>query len=523
MSDISYWAKAANADLGQCIVSSRELGDITCVRFARFMTLPEPGTVYVGTGQEVHSILIGGKSCIGTTFFVSDASPGLLRAAKDAGINLIVSHLDTIALHNSISELAMKYLGWSQRITGNCNIQDLVDTAYDIARMPLFLINAGRRVIYYGGIGYVRNNFTHEMLQTGLLSEESMRYLTDGSVQEGAVSPMLMYRAFDDGGGCWIHQVLKDESIISSMLLFVPAGREDFDSETLLKTVRNTLGRIVSDTGEYWAGAGFKALLDDIISQKIKDEREINHRFAMISRMPKKFCNFIIIGFEGNCLPNPPTHLLTQLEEIFPESNTAVYDDSIVLMLSRPGREFQPAPLFDRERFDALLAKYEACAAISNATSHREMLHINYLITKSILRLGRALRSAATSRIFFHEEYVEYYMIDLCCKSFTDLLLQDTIVYLTHPAAIRLARYDKEHDTDLLDIMYHYCVVSGNTAQTAKKTYMHRNTAATRIAKIRELTQADIDDPRIRQRMIISYKIIKYCEKYAYIDLFSRK
>ena len=68
MSDISFWAKAAKANLDECVVSSREIGDVTSVRFARFMALPEPGTVYIATGDEMHSILTGGKSCLGATF-----------------------------------------------------------------------------------------------------------------------------------------------------------------------------------------------------------------------------------------------------------------------------------------------------------------------------------------------------------------------------------------------------------------------------------------------------------------------
>ena len=86
-------------------------------------------------------------------------------------------------------------------------------------------------------------------------------------------------------------------------------------------------------------------------------------------------------------LPVSPTSLLAQLEAIFPESNAALYDGGIVLLLSRPGRDFQPAPIFDREQLRDLLTRYDAFAAISNATSRRAMLRTNYLLTKSVLQL----------------------------------------------------------------------------------------------------------------------------------------
>jgi hypothetical protein len=118
---------------------------------------------------------------------------------------------------------------------------------------------------------------------------------------------------------------------------------------------------------------------------------------------------------------------------VFPDSNAAVYDDFVVLMISRPDRVFQPTPIFDNERFTELLVRYNAYASISNATSRRSMLRTNYLISKSILQLGRALSLNQKQRFFFFEDYAEYFMIDLCINSFSELLGHDDIIYLTHP------------------------------------------------------------------------------------------
>ena len=110
-------------------------------------------------------------------------------------------------------------------------------------------------------------------------------------------------------------------------------------------------------------------------------------------------------------------------------------------------------------------------------------------------------------------------MIDLCLNSFSELLGHNDIIYLTHPDAVNLARYDHRHHTDLLDVLYYYCLCGENIVKTAQTAYMHRNTVTAKISKIRQLIQADLSDGQIRQRMIFSCKILRYYEKYVKIDI----
>ena len=168
------------------------------------------------------------------------------------------------------------------------------------------------------------------------------------------------------------------------------------------------------------------------------------------------------------------------------------------------------------------MARYDAYAAISNATSRRAMLRTNYILTKSVLHLGRALRSSTTQRVFFFEDYAEYVMIDLCINSFSALLGHDDIIYLTHPDAVKLYRYDLRHHTNLLDVLYYYCLNNCSISQAAKAAYMHRNTFSAHLAKLQELIRADLDNGEIQQRMVFSYKILRYYDRYAKINLGKR-
>lgn len=120
------------------------------------------------------------------------------------------------------------------------------------------------------------------------------------------------------------------------------------------------------------------------------------------------------------------------------------------------------------------------------------------------------------------EDYAEYIAIDLCINSFSALLGHDDIIYLTHPDAVKLYRYDLAHKSNLLDVLYYYCLNNCSVSQAARAAYMHRNTFSARLAKLQELSKADLTNGEIQQRMVFSCKILRYYDRYAKINLGKR-
>ena len=267
----------------------------------------------------------------------------------------------------------------------------------------------------------------------------------------------------------------------------------------------------------------FHSLLEDIVEKRLTGEAEIERRLHSLSRVPERFCRFVVLEFDG--LEEGvafPEELFDQLEEVFPGSNMTEFQGKVAVLFSSLERINQPTEVLDTVRFQELLEEWNAVAAISNATSQHYRLHTCYFLAQQTLKLGRALRPQPKHRIFSFEDYAEYFMIDLCFNSFSEMLGHHDIIYLAHPDAILIARHDRKYGTNLLDVLYYYCLSSENIAKTAQLAYMHRNTATTRMAKIRELIHADLSDGQTRQRMIFSCKILRYYEKYVQVDMEER-
>lgn len=348
--------------------------------------------------------------------------------------------------------------------------------------------------------------------------------LRDILISPGAPS-RIIFNELNPGYITWVYKVTKQGAAISYMIFAARESDRSFDTYTLMKLTRQSIHKLMEKNNgpTYWAGEPFKSILKDIVENKLLNNYEINRRCSMISCSSGIFCTFVIIAFQDpDTLNRFTTRILTELEELFPDNNAAIYDDCIVLLLPRTTRIFQPRPIFDTNGFSTLLQQYDAYASISNATSRRTLMRTQYIMTKKILSLGRKLFPDPHERIYYYEDFAEYFMIELSISSFRNLFGHDDIVLLIHPDAMKLVKYDKEHDTNLLEFVCHYCLCNCNINQTAKSAYMHRNTASGRLAKVHELISADLENGEVQQRMIFSYKVYLYYSRCSDMSLEKR-
>lgn len=73
---------------------------------------------------------------------------------------------------------------------------------------------------------------------------------------------------------------------------------------------------------------------------------------------------------------------------------------------------------------------------------------------------------------------------------------------------IKLIEYDKQKDTDNVQLLRAYLKNNLSITHTINEVYMHRNTFLYRIDKIREITGMDFSDPDTRLELMIAFKIM---------------
>lgn len=70
-----------------------------------------------------------------------------------------------------------------------------------------------------------------------------------------------------------------------------------------------------------------------------------------------------------------------------------------------------------------------------------------------------------------------------------------------------LEDYDRDHDGRLTETLYQDLLAGGSIKQIAAAMYTHRNTVNYRVAKIRELIGADLNDPEVRTRCRMAFYV----------------
>lgn len=207
--------------------------------------------------------------------------------------------------------------------------------------------------------------------------------------------------------------------------------------------------------------------------------------------------------------PATASHLVVQLRSWsnVPCYGIFQYKQSVIILF----QDWHDYPLSEKYSFKDnwnemlnLLKSNGARLGVSLQFGDLSKLHIGYEQAKCSLRLGRRLDPDA-----WEYHYSKYYLQDMFSCYQTKFPLEDiTVRYLS--------RLSKENDSTNYNalLLYHYLETERNISMTAKLMHMHRNSVIYRLQKIQDTLNLDLDDPDVRMRLMISFKILQMEGKF---------
>ena len=80
------------------------------------------------------------------------------------------------------------------------------------------------------------------------------------------------------------------------------------------------------------------------------------------------------------------------------------------------------------------------------------------------------------------------------------------------PGLLKLKLYDEEHSTEFFKTLYSYLVNDRNIAHTSGSLYIHRSTLLYRLEKIRKILGLNLDEHKVRFRLLLSYEILEWMQ-----------
>ena len=129
-------------------------------------------------------------------------------------------------------------------------------------------------------------------------------------------------------------------------------------------------------------------------------------------------------------------------------------------------------------------------------------LDVAYKQACAALQFGRIL--APGDDLYFYSNYYIYDMIDAYGAKFRpeDMFVQK----------LRLLDSSEEGRYNNLHLLRYYLLSERSLSVTARYLHLHRNSVIYRLGKIENILGVDLDDPEVRLRLLISFKILEYLD-----------
>jgi len=440
-----------------------------------------------------------------------------LRLPAPGNCTLVLLSCSLPALHNLLAQNVRNVETWSKK----CH--DLLERdagIHEVLRMAARLGGCGavlldRRGYVISSAGLENGSYLAQQLSClGTLPPEIIKKLFPPGIVQNDWG-----RLEADENGLTVyacrHAMVDGEAL--GMLLMEARETDGPDIQSLCACVMECLHqRLVSWNANHVDPdvKAFQRFWEDVMERRLINRMEIRSALSNMPCAVQDFLRVVVISFKNNNIHVPYNYFLSRLREFFPNANMAVYCKDIILLYSHKDRDFRPSLGGEEqiEQLTALLKRYDGFMMIGNGTHHAEAIASMYLLSKRTCELACLLRQDKTERIFFAEDYIIYSIIDLCAQRYLEAEHNEDILYLAHPAVAALTRYDRLHNTDLRDLLFHFLLYDGNVLKTASAMYMHRNTVNNKVNQIKKLTKLELDDPRLRQRLLLSCQIMRYYE-----------
>ncbi|HBI74493.1 PucR family transcriptional regulator [Muricomes intestini] len=241
-------------------------------------------------------------------------------------------------------------------------------------------------------------------------------------------------------------------------------------------------------------GSEYENLLYDMLIGA--GEKDIHGRIiAANMQFDKTMCALCVQNSRYLGQMHMRSHVSERLKKVLPGTHLVLYEECIAALVPL-GDQLQ----LEADRINQLTTfAHSAFARVGISDSFTDVLKFTKYFAQARQALSLSERIGNASSVCLYERY-----------SFFDLLHRSPHQQLgayCHPALGRLNRYDQQHETDLYHTLRVYLDQGGNLKRTAEALYIHRNSLAYCLARIREVAAVDLDDQEIRFLLAVAYRI----------------
>ncbi len=340
---------------------------------------------------------------------------------------------------------------------------------------------------------------------------EGVRVIAEETLPGGQTLTLVDNPAHDARNA--ICDILSNGRVIACLSILLDERREFSRAEqrllsVLCEVIRLDLNRHAKP--DMARSLPYESFLINLLETRSQDPDHIRILASKIALPPEGF--FTVFDFE---LPEdrfermeiPLRELMDSLETTLQESRAVNHNGRIVLLVNFGTIERYTAQ--DYGTLKELVERYGLLCGMSRPFHDLMNLHLPYQEALDAAAFGRYTAFISPTildhGINSYERCEPYILMHNAADHGVDL------TKFVHPFAIRLAEYDKAHDTEYVRTLFE-TIRSPKKPQAAEALFIHRNTLDYRLKKIQELVSFSWNDGETMARLYMSIVILQYLD-----------
>lgn len=352
---------------------------------------------------------------------------------------------------------------------------------------------------------------TNEDLAAGIVGDDGVMLMERNGISRRAADstePFIFYNAYLERTGVMasVRVGAIEAATIAMIEVHRPFSADDLDCFGELAKV---IAREMQKNEYFLQNADRKAgyFLGQLLDDPQPTPAMVTRQLSRLHFSPK--ARFFIVVFQFPSDPAPGVRydiLENQLRGILYNTMQVTYQRRFVILFTRGEDEGLGDYVLSVLRTQA--EANHLAVGISNAFRSLAEARRYYQQALEAIRFGlRIPKENAYRPLYFYQDYSFIAMLELCRQQ-TDLM------NFCSPTLLRLLEHDRQNDADLMNTLFEYLENSENMQNTAAALYIHKNTLAYRMNRIREIMGSDLTGSWDKFLLQLSYRVLMYLGIY---------
>ena len=434
------------------------------------------------------------------------------------GIVVIQKNMETHLLFNMVQRVFVRMNNWSmsldRSIFASEGIQSLLDLSESIFKNHISVIDGSYKLMAWTKGIETDDYVTNVLLKHGYHPQETvylfqkLRRIEEFEKNKG----LIVSNDRITSEYVTVKKVFHSSGTVSSIIVMICCGRDATAGlleifQYLIDKIKYYIDRDMSDESNK---AAARALITDILSDTIGTAEEVKARaqYARLSFVENyRACVFCFP--DSNNMPIRKT--IYMISSVLPNATTFSFERNIVVLLTEQPDETTDLPWIDRFKgkladIRPYLEEFGFICGISNVFKNLLGCGTAYMqglkAAQTALQL-KPLTQGGKEKIFtFEDVWIHYVLSDQVRPN--QKLFKNSSLFSTMRC---IRRYDREHGTDVMNILKLYLENDCKASAVGRIMHMHRNTVLYHIERIKENLGVSLDDPEEKLKLLLAYKM----------------